>query len=183
MGFILFSSILAWSVVMLKGSTVYGRHPVSMAYMFTPLCGGEGGNHYDIITDTNSIHIPHAYIHTCIHRHTHSHAPYVHFWSIFLVSQQLGSSVGWRPTLCAAVDHLALFPLNKLLITETKVWNCGRDLTTIFFLLLTSKHRHDCIALRLEFYYLPIILTSMLPSSSRFSTFRSLRCACVCVQF
>ena len=24
---------------MLKGSTVYGRHPVSMAYMFTPLRG------------------------------------------------------------------------------------------------------------------------------------------------
>ena len=42
-GFILFSSILAWSVVMLNGSTVYGRQPVSMAYMLTPLDGGKEG--------------------------------------------------------------------------------------------------------------------------------------------
>lgn len=37
MGFILFWSILACKVVILKGSTVNGRQPVSIAYMLTPL--------------------------------------------------------------------------------------------------------------------------------------------------
>ena len=36
-GFILFSSIFACKAVMLNGSTVYGRHPVNIAYMLTPL--------------------------------------------------------------------------------------------------------------------------------------------------
>ena len=36
-GFILFCSILACRAVILNGSTVYGRAPVSMAYMLTPL--------------------------------------------------------------------------------------------------------------------------------------------------
>lgn len=45
MGFILFSSILACRAVMLKGSTVYGRQPVSMAYMFTPLYVGVGSGY------------------------------------------------------------------------------------------------------------------------------------------
>lgn len=36
-GFILFCSILACRVVMLKGSTVNGRQPVSIAYILTPL--------------------------------------------------------------------------------------------------------------------------------------------------
>ena len=36
-GFILFSSILACRAVILNGSTVYGKQPVNIAYMFTPL--------------------------------------------------------------------------------------------------------------------------------------------------
>ena len=60
MGFILFSSIFACSAVMLNGSTVYGRHPVSMAYMLTPLRGEEEGSM------TQSVHnlllsLPHSF--------------------------------------------------------------------------------------------------------------------------
>ena len=49
------------------------------------------------------------------------HAPNINFFAILLVAQQLGSSIGWRPTLCVAVDW-AVLTLNKLLIAETKVW-------------------------------------------------------------
>jgi len=44
-GFIWPATILACSVLMLNGSTVKGRFPVSMAYMFTPL---ERGNNADV---------------------------------------------------------------------------------------------------------------------------------------
>ena len=49
------------------------------------------------------------------------HAPNVDLLAILFVSKQLRCSIGWRSTLCVAVDW-TIFTLNKLLITETKVY-------------------------------------------------------------
>ena len=48
------------------------------------------------------------------------HAPNVDLLAILLVSQQLRGSIGWRTTLCVAVNW-AMLTLNKFLIAKTKV--------------------------------------------------------------
>lgn len=120
-GFISLSTIFWCSARRLKGSTVNGRVPVSIAYMFTPLQGQNTHfSYFGFRTDEIKMCWTLQQLVIFLQKmRVNSHGPDVHFGPILLPGEQLRGGVGRTSTLGAERIRVAQ---DAGAVAKAKIW-------------------------------------------------------------
>lgn len=123
-GFISLSTIFWCRARRLKGSTVNGRVPVSIAYMFTPL-EGQKTHFSSVCCQTNVFEYIDAWrqLITLRKGRIHSHGPDIHLRPVLLPGEQLRGGVGRTSTLGAEWVWVSQ---DASTVTEAKIWGDRR---------------------------------------------------------
>lgn len=120
-GFISLSTIFWCKARRLKGSTVNGRVPVSMAYMLTPLKDRNTQFSSAFTYEITKKIINLTTTTDCMSekRRIHSHGPDIHLGPVLLPGEQLWGSIGWTSTLGAEWVWVSQ---DSSTVAETKIY-------------------------------------------------------------